>query len=58
VGKPEGKRPLQRPRCIWVENTIIFLGKIGWDVVDWLGLAQDRDRWSAFVYTVMSLQVP
>ena len=54
VGKPEGKRPLGRPRHGW-----IILGWIAsiWDV-DWIGLAQDRDRWRTLVFAVMNLQVP
>jgi transcription termination factor 2 len=43
VGKPEGKRPLGRPRRRWVDNIIIDLREIGWDGVDWIDLAQDRD---------------
>jgi hypothetical protein len=42
VGKPEGKKPLRRRR--WVDNVKMDLGEIGWDGVDWIGLAQDRDR--------------
>jgi hypothetical protein len=44
VGKPEGRRPLRRPRCRWVENIKMALGEIGWSGVDWIGLAQDRDK--------------
>jgi hypothetical protein len=44
VGKPEGKRPLGRPRRRWVDNTRIDLGEVGWGDVDWIGLAQDRNR--------------
>jgi hypothetical protein len=44
VGKPEGKRPLGRPRRRWVENIKIDLREIGWDGMDWIGLAQDRDQ--------------
>jgi hypothetical protein len=58
VGKPEGKRPLGRPRCGWVDNIKMDLGEIGRDGRDWIGLAQDRDRWRALVNTVMNLQVP
>jgi hypothetical protein len=43
VGKPEGKRPLGRPRHRWVDNIKMYLREIGWDVVDWIDLAQDRD---------------
>jgi hypothetical protein len=44
VGKPEGKRPLGRPRCRWVDNIKTDLREIGWDSVDWIDLAQDRDQ--------------
>jgi hypothetical protein len=49
VGKPEGKRPLGRPRRMWVDNNRIDLGEVGWGGVDWIGLAQDRNRWRALV---------
>jgi hypothetical protein len=58
VGKPEGKRPLGRPRCRWVDNIKMDLGEIGWDGMDWIKLAQDRDQWRAVVNTVMNLRVP
>jgi hypothetical protein len=58
VGKPEGKRPLGRPRCRWVDNIKIDLREIGWDGVDWVDRAQDRDQWRALVNTVMNLRVP
>jgi hypothetical protein len=58
VGKPEGKKPLGRPRRRWVDNIKMDLTEIGWDVVDWIELAQDRDQWSALVNTVMNLMVP
>jgi hypothetical protein len=45
VGKPEGKKPLERTIRRWVANIKIGLGKIGWGAVDWIGLAQDRDKW-------------
>jgi hypothetical protein len=45
VGKPEGKRPLGRPRHRWVDNIRMDLGEVGWGDVDWIGLAQDRNRW-------------
>jgi hypothetical protein len=45
VGKPEGKSPLGRPRRRWVDNIRIDLGEVGWGDVDWIGLAQDRNRW-------------
>jgi hypothetical protein len=53
VGKPEGKRPLGKPRRRWVD-----LREIGWDGMDWIELTQDRDQWRALVNTVMSLRVP
>jgi hypothetical protein len=58
VGKPEGKRPLERPRCRWVYNIKIDLREIGWDGMDWINLAQDRDQWRALVNTVLNLRVP
>jgi hypothetical protein len=57
VGKPEGKRPLGRPRCSWVNNIKIDLRGIMWNGMDWIDLAQDRDQWRALVNTVMNLQV-
>jgi hypothetical protein len=54
---PERKRPLGRPRRRWVDNIKIDLGVIGWDGVDWIDLAQDRDQWRALVNTVMNLRV-
>jgi hypothetical protein len=45
VEKPEGGRPLRRPRHRWVDNIKMDLGAIGWDGVEWIGLAHDRDRW-------------
>jgi hypothetical protein len=56
--KPERKRPLGRPRHMWVENIEIDLGEIGLDGVDWIDLAQDRDQWRALVNTVMNLRAP
>jgi hypothetical protein len=58
VGKPEGKKPLGRPRLRWVDNIKIDLREIGWDGVDWINLAQDSDKWRALVNTVMNLRVP
>jgi hypothetical protein len=58
VGKPEGKRPLGRPRRRWVDNIRIDLGEVGWDDVDWIGLAKDRYRWRALVNSVLNLRVP
>jgi hypothetical protein len=58
VGKPEGKRPPGRPRRRWVDNIRMDLGKVGWGDVDWIGLAQDRNRWRAVVNSVLNLRVP
>jgi hypothetical protein len=58
VGKPEGKRPLERQRRRWVDNNKIDLREIGWDGVDWIDLDQDRDQWRALVNTVINLRVP
>jgi hypothetical protein len=58
VGKPEGKRPLGRPRRRWVDNIRIDLGEVRWRDVDWIGLAQDRNRWRAVVNSVLNLRVP
>jgi hypothetical protein len=56
VGKPEGKRPLWRPRCKWEDNIKMdFSGSV---VMDWIKMAQDRDRWRALVNAVMNLRVP
>jgi hypothetical protein len=54
VGKPEGKRPLGRPRRRWVDNIKIDLREIAWDGMDWIDLAQDKDQWRALVNTVMT----
>jgi hypothetical protein len=58
VGKPEGRRPLGRHRRIWEDNIKMDLREVGCGGVDWIDLAQDRDRWRALVYTVMNLWVP
>ena len=58
VGKPEGKRPLGRPRRRWVDNIRTDLKELGCGYVDWIGLVQDRDRWQVLVNEVMNLQVP
>jgi hypothetical protein len=58
VGKPEGKRPLGRPRCRWVNNIKIDLRETRWDGMDWIDLAQDRNQWRALVNTVMNLRAP
>jgi hypothetical protein len=58
VGKPEGKRPLGRPRRRWVDNTKMDCRETEWDGTDWIDLAQDRDQLRALVNTVMNLRVP
>jgi hypothetical protein len=58
VGKPEGKRPLGRPRRRWVDNIKMYLSETGCDGVDWIHMAQDRDWWRALVNTVLNFQVP
>jgi hypothetical protein len=57
VGKPEGKRPLRRPRCRWEDGIKMDLREIGWGGVEWIHLAQDTDRWRAVVNAVMNLRV-
>jgi hypothetical protein len=57
VGKPERKRPLGRTRRRWVDNIKMDL-EIGWDGMDWIDLAQDRNQWRALVRAVMKLRVP
>jgi hypothetical protein len=58
VGRPEGRRPLLRPRRRWEGNIKMDLREIGFGEVDWIYWAQDRDRWRALVNTVMNLRVP
>ena len=58
VGKPEGRRPLGRPRRRGVDNIRIELQEVGFGYMDWIGLAQDRDRWRTLVSAVMNLRVP
>ena len=58
MGKPEGKRPIGRPRHSWEDNIKVDLQEVGCGGMDWIELAQDRDRWRALVNTVMNLQVP
>jgi hypothetical protein len=58
VGKPEGKRPLGRPRRRWEDNIRMELEEVGLGYEDWIGLAQDRDRWRALVSAVRILRVP
>jgi hypothetical protein len=55
-GKPEGRKPLGRPK--WVANNRMALGEVVWGDVDWIGLAQDRNRWRALVNSVLNLRVP
>jgi hypothetical protein len=57
VGKSEGKRPLGKPRCRWV-NIKMDLRERGWEGMDWIDLAQDRDQWKVLVNAVMNLRVP
>jgi hypothetical protein len=57
MGKPEGKRPLERPKRRWSYGIRMDIREIGWGSVDWIDLAQDRDRWRAVVNTVMNLRV-
>jgi hypothetical protein len=58
MGKPEGKRLVGRPRRRWMDDIKMDPGEVGWGDVDWIGLAQDRDKWRALVNTVMNLLVP
>jgi hypothetical protein len=58
VGKPEGRRPLGRPRRRWKNNIKIDLREVRWGNRDWIDLAQERNRWRALVNVVMNLQVP
>ena len=58
MGKPEGKRPLGRPRRRWEDNIKMDLQEVGCGYVDWIGLAQDRGRWRTLVSAVMNLRVP
>ena len=58
VGKPEGKRPLGRPRRRWEDNIKMDLQEVGRGCGDWMELAQDRERWRALVSTVMNFRVP
>jgi hypothetical protein len=58
VVKPEGNRSLGKPRRRWVDNIKMDLRQTGWDSVDWIDMAQDRDKWRALVNTVLNLRVP
>jgi hypothetical protein len=55
---PEGRRPLGIPRCRWLDNIRMDLVEVGWGDVDWIGLAEDRDRWRTLVNSVLNLRVP
>jgi hypothetical protein len=57
VGKPEGKRPLGRPRRRWLDNIKMDLRVIGWDGMDWIELAQDRNQWRAIVNSITCWEV-
>jgi hypothetical protein len=58
VGKPEGKRPFGKPRLSWRDDIRIYLKQVDWQIVNWIDLAQDMDRWPALVNTVMNIRVP
>ena len=58
LGKPGGRKPLRRTRRRWVDNIRMDLQEVGCGYMDWIGLAQDRDRWRRFVSAVMNLRVP
>jgi hypothetical protein len=58
MGKPEGRRPLGRPRRRWEDNIKMDLREVGWGVMDWIDLAHDTDRWRAVLNVVMNLRVP
>jgi hypothetical protein len=58
VGKPEGKRPIRRPRRGWMDNIKMDLTEIRWDSMDWIDLAHDRDQWKHLGSTVINLRVP
>ena len=58
LGNPEGRRTLGRPRRRWVDNNRMDLQEVGYGYMDWIGLAQDRDRWQTLVNEVMNLRVP
>jgi hypothetical protein len=58
VGRPEGRRPLGRPRDRWEDNSKMDLQEVGWGAMDWIQLAQDRDRWRVLAGAVLNLQVP
>jgi hypothetical protein len=57
VGRPEGRRSLGRPKCRWEDNIKMDLQELGWGGMDWIDMAQDRDRWQALVNAAMNLRV-
>jgi hypothetical protein len=57
LGNPEGNKPLARPRHRWVDNIKMDIREIGWDCVNWIDMAQDKDQWRAVLNTVMNLRV-
>ena len=58
MGKPESKRPSERPRCRWEDNIKMDLREMDCDSGDWVDLAEDRDQWQTYIRVVMNLQVP
>jgi len=56
--RPEGKRPLGRPRLRWEDNIKVYYNDVGWEVMDWIALAQNRDRWRDLVTAVMNFRFP
>jgi hypothetical protein len=58
MGKPEGKRPLGRIRCRWMDNIKMDLREIEWFGLDWIDKAENRDQWKALVNTVLNLRIP
>jgi hypothetical protein len=58
VGRPQGRRPLERPRRRWEDNIKMDVQEVGWGGMDWIDMAQDRDRWQALVNAVINLWVP
>jgi hypothetical protein len=58
VGRPDGRRPLGKPRCRWEDDIKMDLQEVGWDGVAWIDVVHDRDRWRALVNAVMNLRVP
>jgi hypothetical protein len=58
MGKPKGKRPLGRPRRKWEDNIKMDIKEVGWGSIDWIDLAQDRNRWRTLVNALMNLPVP